>query len=74
MLVADLSVPSPEFPAGQMVKFLVGFSNMGSQEFVIDTMEASFRYPQDFSFYIQNVSGWHISAGLEVVTKYFGPC
>jgi len=43
-----------EFPAGHMVKFLVGFANTGSQDFVIDTMEASFRYPQDFTYYIQN--------------------
>jgi len=43
-----------EFPAEKMVKFLVGFSNAGKQDFVIDTMEASFRYPQDFSYYIQN--------------------
>jgi len=43
-----------EFPAGHMVKFLVGFTNAGSQDFVIDTMEASFRYPQDFTYYIQN--------------------
>lgn len=43
-----------EFPAEKMVKFLVGFSNAGSQDFVVDTMEASFRYPQDFSYHIQN--------------------
>lgn len=43
-----------ELPAEKLVKFLVGFSNVGKQDFVIDTMEASFRYPQDFSYYIQN--------------------
>ncbi len=47
---------STDFPAGALVKFLVGFSNKGSKDFVVDTMDASFRYPQDYSFYIQNVS------------------
>jgi len=43
-----------DFPAGTTVKFLVGFTNNAEHDFVIDTMEASFRYPQDYSFYIQN--------------------
>ena len=43
-------------PAGALVKFLVGFTNKGEKDFVVETMEASFRYPQDYSFYIQNVS------------------
>ena len=45
-----------DFPAGALVKFLVGFTNKGSKDFIVDTMDASFRYPQDYSFYIQNVS------------------
>lgn len=45
-----------EFPANEIVRFLVGFSNKGSQEFTIQSLEASFRYPQDFQFFIQNVS------------------
>jgi translocon-associated protein subunit alpha len=44
-----------DLPAGKMVKFLVGFYNKGSGDFVVDTMDAAFRYPQDYSFYIQNV-------------------
>lgn len=43
-----------KLPAGKEVNFLVGFSNKGDKEFVLDTMDASFRYPMDFSFYIQN--------------------
>lgn len=43
-----------ELPAGQVVEFLVGFLNRGKQDFVLETLEASFRYPLDFSFYIQN--------------------
>ncbi|XP_060898757.1 translocon-associated protein subunit alpha-like [Labrus mixtus] len=43
-----------EFPANEIVRFLVGFTNKGSQDFSIQSLEASFRYPQDFQFYIQN--------------------
>jgi len=44
-----------DLPAGKTVKLLVGFSNKGSQDFTVDSMDAAFRYPQDYSFYIQNV-------------------
>ena len=43
-----------EFAAGELVKLLVGFTNNGEKDFIVDTIDASFRYPQDFSFYIQN--------------------
>ncbi|XP_067132517.1 translocon-associated protein subunit alpha-like isoform X2 [Centruroides vittatus] len=43
-----------ELPAGRDVQFLVGFTNKGEKEFVLETMDASFRYSMDFSFYIQN--------------------
>ncbi|KAJ9590965.1 hypothetical protein L9F63_016009 [Diploptera punctata] len=45
-----------ELPAGNLVEFLVGFTNKGSQDFVLETLDASFRYPMDFTFYIQNFS------------------
>jgi translocon-associated protein subunit alpha len=45
-----------EIPAGIPVEFLVGFRNKGQQDFVLETLEASFRYPMDFTFYIQNFS------------------
>lgn len=45
-----------EIPAGFPVEFLVGFRNKGDQDFIVDTLEASFRYPMDFNFYIQNFS------------------
>lgn len=45
-----------EFPANEIVKFIVGFTNKGSQDFTVQSLEASFRYPQDFQFFIQNVS------------------
>ncbi|XP_074529154.1 translocon-associated protein subunit alpha-like [Halichoeres trimaculatus] len=43
-----------EFPANEIVRFLVGFTNKGSQDLTVQSLEASFRYPQDFQFYIQN--------------------
>lgn len=43
-----------DLPAGKEVKFLVGFANKGSGDFIIESMDAAFRYPQDYSYYIQN--------------------
>jgi translocon-associated protein subunit alpha len=45
---------SMDLPAGQAVKLLVGFINNGDKDFIVENMEASFRYPQDYSFHIQN--------------------
>uniref|UniRef100_A0A6M2DWN9 Translocon-associated protein subunit alpha n=1 Tax=Xenopsylla cheopis TaxID=163159 RepID=A0A6M2DWN9_XENCH len=45
-----------EFPAGKLVEFLVGFTNKGEQDFTLETLEASFRYPMDFNYHIQNFS------------------
>jgi hypothetical protein len=33
-----------ELPAGQITEFLVGFTNKGEQEMILDSMEASLRY------------------------------
>ncbi|KAJ3663032.1 hypothetical protein Zmor_007343 [Zophobas morio] len=45
-----------ELPAGVPVEFLVGFRNKGKEDFTLEALEASFRYPMDFNFYIQNFS------------------
>ncbi|XP_015595345.1 translocon-associated protein subunit alpha [Cephus cinctus] len=47
---------SHEFPAGNLVEFLVGFTNKGETDFILETLDASFRYPMDFNLYIQNFS------------------
>nr|CAH0105482.1 unnamed protein product [Daphnia galeata] len=47
---------SSELPAGQLAEFLVGFTNKGNQEMVIETVEAAFHYPMDHTFVIQNFS------------------
>ena len=38
------------------MEFLVGFRNKGKEDFTLEALEASFRYPMDFNFYIQNFS------------------
>jgi len=43
-----------ELPAGKQVRILVGFTNKGKTDFLVENMEASFRYPQDYSFFLQN--------------------
>lgn len=49
-----LFVKGDDFPANNIVKFLMGFSNKGSENFIVESLDASFRYPQDYQFYIQN--------------------
>ncbi|KTG06521.1 hypothetical protein cypCar_00039825 [Cyprinus carpio] len=53
-----------DFPANNIVKFLLGFTNKGSENFVVESLDASFRYPQDFQFYIQNFTA--LQLGTEV--------
>uniref|UniRef100_A0AAQ4S956 Translocon-associated protein subunit alpha n=1 Tax=Gasterosteus aculeatus aculeatus TaxID=481459 RepID=A0AAQ4S956_GASAC len=57
------SSPS-DFPANEIVKFLLGFSNKGPENFVVESLDASFRYPQDYQFYIQNFTA--LQLGIEV--------
>ena len=45
-----------ELPAGNLVELLVGFTNKGESDFVLESLDASFRYAMDFNFYIQNFS------------------
>ncbi|EMP31666.1 Translocon-associated protein subunit alpha [Chelonia mydas] len=49
-----LFVKGEDFPANNIVKFLVGFTNKGTEDFIIESLDASFRYPQDYQFFIQN--------------------
>lgn len=45
-----------ELPGGVPVEFLIGFLNKGGNDFIIESVEASFRYPMDFNYFIQNFS------------------
>lgn len=49
-----LFVKGDDFPANNIVKFLLGFTNKGSENFIVESLDASFRYPQDYQFFIQN--------------------
>ncbi|KAJ4925606.1 hypothetical protein JOQ06_018332 [Pogonophryne albipinna] len=59
-----LFVKGDDFPANDIVKFLLGFSNKGSENFIVESLDASFRYPQDYQFYIQNFTA--LQLGIEV--------
>ena len=53
-----------ELPSGHLVVLLMGFTNKGYGEFIVEDVEASFRYPQDYSYYLQNVSNILLCAAL----------
>jgi len=54
-----------EIPVTIPLQVLVGFTNNGQQEFTLDTLHASLRYPQDFSFYIYNFTEREYNAVVE---------
>ncbi|XP_058812893.1 translocon-associated protein subunit alpha-like [Topomyia yanbarensis] len=63
-----------DLPAGYPVEFLVGFANKGSDDFIVETVEASFRYPMDFNYFIQNFSAIaynrEVKPGHEATVSY----
>ncbi|XP_036377287.1 translocon-associated protein subunit alpha-like isoform X2 [Megalops cyprinoides] len=59
-----LFVKGEDFPANNIVKFLLGFTNKGSEDFVVESLDASFRYPQDFQFYIQNFTALQLGVAV----------
>lgn len=63
-----------ELPGGQPVEFLIGFTNKGLDEFVVESVEASFRYPMDFNYFIQNFSAIsynrEVKSGNEATVSY----
>lgn len=46
--------PDKQLPAGKPIRVLVGLANKGENALLVETLDASFRYPQDFSYTIQN--------------------
>ncbi|XP_077480548.1 translocon-associated protein subunit alpha isoform X2 [Stigmatopora argus] len=61
---AILFVKGEDFPANDVVKFLLGFTNKGSEDFVVDSLDASFRYPQDYQYYIQNFTALQLDTAV----------
>jgi len=49
--------PDKQLPAGKPIYVLVGLHNKGEKDFIVETIDASFRYPQDYSYFIQNFTG-----------------
>lgn len=46
---------SADIESGKFAEVLIGFENMDDTEYLIMTLEASFRFPQDFEQVLQNV-------------------
>lgn len=66
--------PQKQLPAGKPITALVGFTNKGLKDFTVETLDASFRYPQDFSYYVQNFTGFRyktlVEGGTEASFEY----
>lgn len=64
----------PVVTAGKKAKGYIHFSNGGSNSFVVTNIDGSFRYPQDYSYTIQNFSSIHpnkvVDAGKESSFSY----
>lgn len=43
-----------ELPAGKLVEIIVGFHNKANYDFVVDALDASFRFPMDYNYHMQN--------------------
>jgi translocon-associated protein subunit alpha len=63
-----------ELVAGKLTRLLVGARNNGTQNFVVESIEGSLRYPQDFNYYIQNFTTLRsekvLESGLEATFEY----
>jgi len=64
----------PYLLAGEETESYIHFANGGSDNFIINSIDASFRYPQDFSYIMQNFTvltpNKMIDAGKEGSFKY----
>ena len=59
MVCLDLPCRNIEFSlseliAGKLTRLLVGTRNTGPHNFIVESIDGSFRYPQDFTYHIQN--------------------
>jgi len=54
ILFTKPSGSASDLPAGKVAEFLVGFTNKGNQDMLIESVEAAFHYPMDHTFVIQN--------------------
>merc|ERR1712188_239834 len=49
--------PDKSLPARKLPYVVVCLQNKGDEDFIVETIDASFRYPQDYSYFIQNFTG-----------------
>jgi translocon-associated protein subunit alpha len=63
-----------ELIAGKLTRLLVGARNNGTQNYVVESIDGSLRYPQDFNYYIQNFTSLRsekvVEPGLESTFEY----
>jgi len=63
-----------ELVAGKLSRLLVGARNNGTQTFIVESVDGSLRYPQDFTYYIQNFTILRtekvVEPGLESTFEY----
>lgn len=67
--------PDKQLPAGKPLYVLVGFHNKHpDRDFIVETLDASFRYPQDYSYHIQNFTAIQynrlVKSGQEASFQY----
>ncbi|CAH3194442.1 unnamed protein product [Porites evermanni] len=54
-----------EYPAGEVIKCLVGLANNGKNDFIVELVEASLRYPQDYTYFIQNFTAFQYNTVVQ---------
>ncbi|XP_038069647.1 translocon-associated protein subunit alpha-like [Patiria miniata] len=63
-----------EIPVNKLIQILVGFTNNGKQNYMVENIHASLRYPQDFTYYIQNFTSREyntvVEPGKEATLEY----
>lgn len=64
-----MTASEKDLPAGGTVKILIGFHNKGELNFIVDNIDASLRYPQDFSYFIQNFTVQYYDTLVEPHTE-----
>jgi len=66
--------PDKNLPAGKPIYIIVGLENKGDTDFIVDTIDASFRYPQDYNYFIQNFTASQynrvVQPGVEASFQY----
>ena len=56
-----------------LVIYILSNRNQGEQEFVIEHLDASFRYPMDWTYHIQVCRYYNSTFGIGIMTQYI-PC